>query len=53
MALYPNAVDVASLNGNFKEVYASKVENLIPEGLKAMTMFKFVMGDKQLGNKYH
>jgi hypothetical protein len=48
-----NAVTVDSLNGNFKEVYANKVENLSPEGLKAMGMFKFVMGDKQTGNKYH
>lgn len=42
-----------SLNGLFKEAYADKLENLIPEGLKLYKMIDFLAKDKQPGNLYH
>lgn len=42
-----------SLNANFKEVYADKIKNLIPEGLKLYNRIKFASRDKQAGNLYH
>lgn len=41
------------LNGLFKENYADKLENLIPEGLKVYKMIDFLSKDKQPGNLYH
>lgn len=41
-----------SLNGNFKQVYAAKLENLIPENVKLMTMIKFAEKAKT-GDLYH
>jgi len=41
-----------SLNGFFKEVYAAKLENLIPEGLKVYKMIEFSAKQK-LGNYFH
>lgn len=42
-----------SLNANFKEAYADKLELLIPDGVKAINRIKFSSRDKQPGNKYH
>ena len=44
---------VASLNGMFKEIYADKLENLIPDGVKLMSSIPFSSKEKQLGNLYH
>lgn len=38
-----------TLNGMFKEAYADKIEDLIPEGLKLMRDIKFMSKDKQPG----
>lgn len=46
-------VNVAQLNGLFKEVYGDDVNNLIPEVGKLVKMVPFVSRDKQEGNKYH
>lgn len=43
---------VSSLNGLFKEVYADKLENLIPDGVKLMPRIGFSQKEK-LGNFYH
>lgn len=42
-----------TLNALFKETYANKIENLIPEGLKLYKMIDFMPKDKQPGNLYH
>lgn len=42
-----------TLNALFKESYADKVENLIPEGLKLYKAMKFLSKEKQPGNLYH
>lgn len=44
---------VGNLNGLFKEVYADKLQELIPDGVKLLNMIKFVSKDKQGGNLYH
>jgi hypothetical protein len=44
---------VGTLNGFFKETYASKLEELIPDGVKLMNKIKFMSKDKQPGNLYH
>lgn len=43
----------STLNGLFKEIYANKIENLIPDGVKLLKMIPFLSGEKELGNKYH
>lgn len=40
-----NTVD--QLNGLFKESYASKMRDLVPEGLKLYNMIKFQKAEKQ------
>lgn len=42
-----------SLNALFKETYAEKIKDLIPEGLKLYKMISFLPKDKQPGNLYH
>lgn len=42
-----------NLNGLFKEVYADKMKELIPDGVKILNMIKFMSKDKQPGNLYH
>lgn len=42
-----------TLNANFKEIYADKIENLIPEGVKLLNKINFSSRDRQLGNLYH
>ena len=44
---------VGNLNGFFKEVYADKLHELIPEGLKLVNMIKFIGKEKQGGNLFH
>jgi hypothetical protein len=44
---------VGNLNGLFKEVYADKLKELIPDGVKLLNMIKFMAKDKQPGNLYH
>jgi hypothetical protein len=44
---------IGTLNGLFKEAYADKLENLIPDGVKVLTKIKFMPKDKQPGNLYH
>lgn len=39
-----------SLNANFKEAYADKLEQLIPDGVKLLNRIKFMAKDKQPGN---
>jgi len=42
-----------TLNGLFKDVYADKLENLIPEGTKLMQKIPFSSRKKELGSLYH
>jgi hypothetical protein len=44
---------VGNLNGFFKETYADKLENLIPDQVKLLNMIPFMAKDKQPGNLYH
>ncbi len=45
--------NLTTLNGLFKEVYASKLENLIPDGVKLLNMIPFVSKQYQEGSLYH
>ncbi len=47
------AVTVGNLNGFFKETYADKLKELIPDGVKVMNKIDFMAKDKQPGNLYH
>lgn len=51
MASTSNNLD--TLNGLFKEVYADKLEDLIPDGVKLMNKIPFAKKEAQLGNFYH
>lgn len=44
---------VGTLNGFFKETYADKLSELIPDGVKLLNKIKFMSKDKQPGNLYH
>lgn len=44
--------DLATLNGFFKSVYADKLEDLVPEGVKLVKMLPFVKPNKRMGNDY-
>lgn len=44
---------VGTLNGFFKETYAEKLGELIPDGVKLLNKIKFMSKDKQPGNLYH
>lgn len=44
---------VGNLNGFFKETYADKLKELIPDGVKLLNKIKFMAKDKQPGNLYH
>lgn len=46
----PSVNTVASLNGNFKELYADKIANLVPDNVVLMNLCKFSSSDKVLGN---
>lgn len=45
--------NLTTLNGLFKEVYADKLENLIPDGVKLLKEIPFVAKDRQNGSLYH
>jgi hypothetical protein len=42
-----------TLNGMFKEVYADKIRDLVPDGLKLLQAVDFSAQSSQLGNLYH
>lgn len=44
---------VGTLNGLFKETYADKLQELIPDGVKILNRIKFQSKDKQPGNLFH
>lgn len=44
---------VATLNGLFKERYAKKVIQLVPEGTHLLRVCPFASEDLQIGNSYH
>lgn len=46
-------VDFAALSGNFKEAYASKIADNIPDANILTRMTKFEKGEKALGNYFH
>jgi len=47
------ANSIQTLNGLFKEIYADKLEHLIPEGVKVYNLIKFAQRNKQPGNFYN
>jgi hypothetical protein len=47
------ANSLETLNGMFKEAYADKLNELIPDGVKLLNKIKFLSKDKQPGNLYH
>lgn len=47
------ANQLSTLNGFFKEAYADKLGELIPDGVKILNKIKFMAKDKQPGNLYH
>jgi hypothetical protein len=51
MASSANTLD--TLNGLFKEVYASDLEDLIPDGVKLLNRIPFAKREATLGNFYH
>lgn len=44
---------VGNLNGLFKETYADKLKELIPDGVKILNLIKFGAKDKMPGNLFH
>lgn len=44
---------IGNLNGFFKEQYADKLKDLIPEGLKIINAIGFAAKEKQGGNLFH
>jgi hypothetical protein len=44
---------LSTLNGLFKESYADKLGELIPDGVKILNKIKFMSKEKQPGNLYH
>ena len=44
---------VSVLNGLFKESYADKIRDLVPDGVMLHNMIKFFPKEKALGNVYH
>ena len=45
--------NMETLNGLFKTVYADKLQNIIPEGVKLLKAIPFVSKDKQQGSSYN
>ena len=45
-----NTVD--TLNGLFKQVYADRIRNLIPDGVKLYNLIEFSPDSKALGDLY-
>jgi hypothetical protein len=52
MTVQAQANTFTTLNGNFKQVYAEKLKDLIPDGVKALNRIKFSTKEK-LGNAYN
>jgi len=48
-----NTPAAGTLNGFFKESYADKLAELIPDGVKVLNKIKFMAKEKQPGNLYH
>jgi hypothetical protein len=44
---------VGTLNGMFKETYADKLKELIPDGVKLLNKIEFMAKERQPGNLYH
>jgi hypothetical protein len=44
--------DIDTLNGFFKNVYADKLEDLVPEGVKLCKMIPFAKPNKKIGLEY-
>jgi hypothetical protein len=44
---------VTTLDGHFKEIYADKIKDLVPEGMKLLKLAEFNSAEKLLGNLYH
>lgn len=44
---------VGTLNGLFKEAYADKMKELIPDGVKLLNLIDFSGRERDLGNLYH
>ena len=53
MAVNSGANTFTTLNSHFKETYADKIQNLIPDGGKLLKMIDFIKAEKQPGNFYH
>lgn len=54
MALSSNSANkYGDMNALFKEVYADKVKELVPDGVKVLNLIDFMAKDKQPGNFYH
>lgn len=53
MAASPGANTLDTLNGLFKQVYASDIEDLIPDGVKLLVKIPFAKKDSALGGAYH
>ena len=47
------ASTVDTLNGLFKESYADKIKDLVPEGVKLLNMISFNSSEKAPGNLFH
>jgi hypothetical protein len=45
--------DFSTMNSIFKEAYADRVKDLIPDGVKLLNMIGFTAAEKQPGNLYH
>lgn len=45
--------NLSTLNGLFKEVYAAKLEQIIPDGVKLLKTIQFVSRERQNGSLYH
>lgn len=45
--------DFNTMNSIFKEAYADRVKDLIPDGVKLLNMVTFTAAEKQPGNLYH
>jgi hypothetical protein len=43
--------NLSTLDGNFKNVYADRIENLQPENTKLMQRIPFVKGQGQIGKQ--
>lgn len=43
----------SSLNGHFKETYADKIQNLIPDGVQLLKRIAFMKSEKMPGRLYH